>query len=335
MGVAEQMERAIQKTSVSANIKERLDFSCAIFTLEGDLVANAHHFPAMIGSTEFTVRRQIIQWKGRLKAGDVLFSDAPGKFSSLLNNDLTAITPVFDDGNNLIFWTASRGHHADEGAVFKAFLLVRDGKFAEDEVTRIMLEDPAKFPGCSGTRISKFIEEYSMHVVQYYMKAIQDSAELAIKSPLKDVVSRSKTPVLEAVDYMGDGTLICLKVTVNEANGKATFDFTCTGDEVYSNWNTPLAICHSAVIYSLRCMVQSDIPLNQGCINPITILVPPRSMLSPSNEAAVCASNVLTSQCLVDVQSLQHHCRKPRLHCMNNLTFGINGKDGFGYYDTI
>lgn len=237
-----------------------------------------------------------------------------------------------------------------------------------------MLEEPTKFPGCSGTRclqdnitdikaqvaanhcgirlIHQLIEEYTMDVVQvsynwmfsptlltffkqYYMKAIQDSAELAIKTLLKDVLSRSHTPILEAVDYMDDGTPICLKITIDKENGTATFDFTGTGDEVFGNWNAPLAICHSAVIYSLRCMVQSDIPLNQGCINPITILVPAGSILNPSNEAAVCAGNVLTSQRLVDVIFKAFGACAASQGCMNNLTFGINGKDGFGYYETI
>jgi 5-oxoprolinase (ATP-hydrolysing) len=167
------------------------------------------------------------------------------------------------------------------------------------------------------------------------MKAIQDSAELAIKTLLKDVASGSKSSVLEAIDYMDDGTPICLKITIDKMNGTAIFDFTGTGDEVLGNWNAPLAICHSAVIYSLRCMVQSDIPLNQGCINPITILVPPGSMLNPSNEAAVCAGNVLTSQRLVDVIFKAFGTAAASQGCMNNLTFGINGKDGFGYYETI
>lgn len=167
------------------------------------------------------------------------------------------------------------------------------------------------------------------------MKAIQDSAELAIKTLLKNVVLRSKTPVLEAVDYMDDGTSICLKITINEAKGTATFDFAGTGDEVHGNWNAPLAICYSAVIYSLRCMVQSDIPLNQGCINPITILVPPGSLLNPSDEAAVCAGNVLTSQRLVDVIFKAFGATAASQGCMNNLTFGINGEEGFGYYETI
>lgn len=260
-----------------------------------------------------------------------------------------------------------------EGAVFKSFLLVRDGKFAEEEVTRIMLEEPAKFPGCSGTRclqdnitdikaqvaanhcgirlIHQLIAEYTMDVVQvsyleinlflftklkqYYMKAIQDSAELAIKTLLKEVASRPQRSILEAIDHMDDGTPICLKIIINATNGTATFDFTGTGDEVFGNWNAPLAICHSAVIYSLRCMVQSDIPLNQGCINPITIIVPPGSMLNPSNEAAVCAGNVLTSQRLVDVIFKAFGACAASQGCMNNFTFGINGENGFGYYETI
>jgi 5-oxoprolinase (ATP-hydrolysing) len=168
------------------------------------------------------------------------------------------------------------------------------------------------------------------------MKAIQDSAELAIKTLLKDVASsRPKGSVLEAIDYMDDGTPICLKITINEASGTATFDFTGTGDEIHANWNAPLAICHSAVIYSLRCLVQSDIPINQGCINPITIIVPPGSMLKLSNEAAVCAGNVLTSQRLVDMIFKAFGATAANQGCMNNFIFGINGKDSFGNYKTI
>lgn len=169
-GVAEQMGRVLQKTSVSANIKERLDFSCAIFTPEGDLVANAPHVPAMIGSMAFAVRGQIDQWRGKLQDGDVLLSNAPERGGVHLP-DLTVITPVFEaGGKDIIFWAASRGHHADvggtlpgsmpptsrelweEGAYLDSFLLVRNGVFAEQELTKIMLEEPAKYPGCSGTR---------------------------------------------------------------------------------------------------------------------------------------------------------------------------------------
>ncbi|KAH9219498.1 Hydantoinase B/oxoprolinase-domain-containing protein [Leptodontidium sp. 2 PMI_412] len=374
MGVAEQMGRALQKTSVSANIKERLDFSCAIFTPEGDLVANAPHVPAMIGSMAFAVRGQIDLWKGKLQDGDVLLSNSP-EHGGVHLPDFTVITPVFDDqGKDIIFWAASRGHHADvggilpgsmpptsreiweEGALVESFLLVRDGIFAEKELTKLIYEDPAQYPGCSGTRclgdnisdlkaqaaanytgirlIHQLIAEYTMDVVQYYMKAIQDSAELAVRNLLKDI-ARTTGNVLQAVDFMDDGTPICLKITIDSDTGSAIFDFTGTGPEVYGNWNAPIAICNSAVIYSLRCLVKSDIPLNQGCINPINIIVTEGSLLNPNPEAAVCAGNVLTSQRLVDVIFKAFGAMAASQGCMNNFTFGINGDEGFGYYETI
>jgi len=289
--------------------------------------------------------------------------------------DFTVITPVFDDqGTDIIFWAASRGHHADvggilpgsmpptsreiweEGALVESFLLVRDGVFAEKELTKLIYEDPARFPGCSGTRclgdnisdlkaqaaanytgirlIHQLISEYTMDVVQYYMKAIQDSAELAVRNLLKDI-AKTTGNVLQAVDFMDDGTPICLKVTIDSVSGSAIFDFTGTGPEVYGNWNAPIAICNSAVIYSLRCLVKSDIPLNQGCINPIKIIVTEGSLLNPSPEAAVCAGNVLTSQRLVDVIFKAFGAMAASQGCMNNFTFGINGDEGFGYYETI
>ncbi|KAG4442364.1 hypothetical protein IFR05_002142 [Cadophora sp. M221] len=374
MGVAEQMGRALQKTSVSANIKERLDFSCAIFTPEGYLVANAPHVPAMIGSMAFAVRGQIDLWKGKLQNGDVLLSNSP-EHGGVHLPDFTVITPVFDDqGKDIIFWAASRGHHADvggilpgsmpptsreiweEGALVESFLLVRDGVFAEKELTKLIYEDPAQYPGCSGTRclgdnisdlkaqaaanytgirlIHQLIAEYTMDVVQYYMKAIQDSADLAVRNLLKDIVKTTGN-VLQAVDFMDDGTPICLKITIDSDTGSAIFDFTGTGPEVYGNWNAPIAICNSAVIYSLRCLVKSDIPLNQGCINPINIIVAEGSLLNPNPEAAVCAGNVLTSQRLVDVIFKAFGAMAASQGCMNNFTFGINGDEGFGYYETI
>lgn len=165
------------------------------------------------------------------------------------------------------------------------------------------------------------------------MNAIQDSAELAIRNLLKEA-AKTTGNVLEAMDHMDDGTPICLKITIDE-DGFAIFDFTGTGSEVYGNWNAPIAICNSAVIYSLRCLVKSDIPLNQGCIKPIKIIVPEGSLLNPNPEAAVCAGNVLTSQRLVDVIFKAFGAMAASQGCMNNFTFGINGEEGFGYYETI
>ncbi|KAJ5106286.1 hypothetical protein N7456_002961 [Penicillium angulare] len=373
-GVAEQMGRVLQKVSVSANIKERLDFSCAIFSPDGSLVANAPHVPAMIGSMGFAVKSQIKQWAGKLQDGDVLLSNSP-EYGGVHLPDLTTITPVFDsEGKEIIFWTASRGHHADvggilpgsmpphskrlreEGAVFDTFLLVRDGEFAESELKRILCDEPAKFPGCSGSRcfqdnvtdikaqvaanncgirlVRQLIKEYTMDVVQMYMGAIQDSAELAVRNLFKKLVKKFASNKITAVDYMDDGTPIHLEVTISD-DGSATFDFQGTGPEVYGNWNAPVAISNASVIFALRCMVDSDIPLNQGCMKPITMVIPDKTLLKPSIEAAVCAGNVLTSQRIVDVIFKAFHVCAASQGCMNNFTFGIDGENGFGYYETI
>lgn len=397
-GIAEQMGRVLQMISVSANIKERLDFSCAIFTPDGHLVANAPHVPAMIGSMAFAVKSQIVEWEGRLKDGDVLLSNSP-VFGGVHLPDLTVVTPVFDeqDKSKLVFWTASRGHHADvggilpgsmpptskhlseEGAVFDSFLLVRDGKFDDAELERILCVEPAKFPGCSGSRcfpdnvtdikaqaaanhcgirlVRRLIEEYTMPVVQLYMGAIQDAAELAIRNLFRTLAAShtGRTSAgearLSATDFMDDGTPISLAVTIDPATGSATFDFTGTGAQVLGNWNAPEAITNSAVLYALRCMVGNDIPLNHGCIKPITLRIPPSSLLSPHHEAAVCAGNTLTSQRIVDVIFRAFGTCAASQGCMNNFTFGVDrarhgggeggeggeGGDavGFGYYETI
>ncbi|KAL4819976.1 Hydantoinase B/oxoprolinase-domain-containing protein [Aspergillus spinulosporus] len=376
-GIAEQMGRVLQNVSVSANIKERLDFSCAIFSPDGSLVANAPHVPAMIGSMGFAVKSQIEKWKGKLRDGDVLLSNSPA-FGGVHLPDLTVITPVFDsEGKEIIFWTASRGHHADvggilpgsmppsskhlweEGALFESFLLVRDGKFAEDELQRVLCQEPAKYPGSSGSRcfqdnvtdikaqaaanhcgirlVRQLIQDYTMDIVQMYMKAIQDSAELATRNLFKKIAKEFQSNKVHAIDYMDDGTPIQLQVSIDEENGSATFDFTGTGPEVYGNWNAPIAITNAAVIFALRCMVSSDIPLNHGCMKPITLVVPPHSLLNPSAEAAVCAGNVLTSQRLVDVIFKAFRVCAASQGCMNNFTFGIDGagETSFGYYETI
>lgn len=170
---------------------------------------------------------------------------------------------------------------------------------------------------------------------QMYMGAIQDSAELAIRNLFKKLAVKTQGSALQAIDYMDDGTPIQLKVTIEADSGSALFDFTGTGPEVYGNWNAPEAICNSAVIYALRCMVDSDIPLNHGCIRPITLVIPEHSLLKPSHKAAVCAGNVLTSQRIVDVIFRAFGACAASQGCMNNLTFGLDGEGGFGYYETI
>ncbi|KAI4596365.1 hypothetical protein KJ359_005494 [Pestalotiopsis sp. 9143b] len=374
MGVAEQMGRALQKTSVSTNIKERLDFSCTVFSPDGSLVANAPHVPAMIGSMAFAVKWQIDHWKGDLRPGDVILSNSP-VCGGVHLPDMTVITPVFDDNGQIIFWTASRGHHADvggilpgsmppnskelweEGAVIKSFKVIEGGVFKEEELIDLLMA-PGKIPGVSGTRclrdnisdikaqaaanhrgsqlIHGLIADYGLKVVQFYMGEIIGAAELAVRDMLKRIYTSTNGKPLEAVDYMDDGTPIQLKVTIDSATGGAAFDFAGTGPEAYGNWNAPIAICNSAILFALRCMVNMEIPLNQGAIRPIDVLIPDGSLLKPSEAAAVCAGNVLTSQRIVDVVFRAFGTCAASQGCMNNLTFGTDdAENGFGYYETI
>jgi len=380
MAIAEQMGRALQKTSVSTNVKERLDYSCALFDGEGGLVANAPHLPVHLGSMSTCVKKQAEIWNGKLKKGDVLVSNHP-MFGGTHLPDITVITPAFS-GDKIVFYVASRAHHADiggilpgsmpphsrelfqEGASIKSEKLVSQGQFNEKRITELLLEEPAKYAGCSGTRcladnlndlkaqiaanqkginlISTLIEEYGEHVVQFYMKSIQDNAELSVKTLLKDVSKRFEGRDLRAVDYMDDGSPIKLKIIIDGEKGEAVFDFTGTGPEVYGNTNAPEAVTYSAIIYCLRCLISEDIPLNQGCLKPVTVIIPKNSFLSPSGTAAVVGGNVLTSQRVTDVVLKAFAaCAASQGDC-NNLTFGFGGNveghdtvKGFGYYETI
>ncbi|KAL3424377.1 hydantoinase B/oxoprolinase [Phlyctema vagabunda] len=382
MAIAEQMGRALQKTSVSTNVKERLDYSCALFDNTGGLVANAPHLPVHLGSMSTCVRRQAEIWKGKLVKGDVIVSNHP-EYGGTHLPDITVITPAFDTaGEKILFYVASRAHHADiggilpgsmpphsrelyqEGAAIKSEKLVSAGRFNEDRITELLLNDPAKYPGCSGTRcladnisdlkaqissnmkginlISALIEEYGEETVDFYMVSIQKNAEMSVRTLLKEVSKRFEGQDLSAVDYMDDGSPIKLKITIDAEKGEAVFDFAGTGPEVYGNTNAPQAVTYSAIIYCLRCLISEDIPLNQGCLKPIKVLIPPKSFLSPSDKAAVVGGNVLTSQRVTDVilKAFQA-CAASQGDC-NNLTFGFGGNvegeksvKGFGYYETI
>lgn len=273
MAIAEQMGRALQKTSVSTNVKERLDYSCALFDATGALVANAPHLPVHLGSMSTCVKRQAEIWKGKLVKGDVIVSNHP-EFGGTHLPDITVITPAFNEsGDEILFYVASRAHHADiggilpgsmppdsrelyqEGAAIKTLKLVSAGRFEEEKITKILLKDPAQYEGCSGTRcladnlsdlkaqissnmkginlISTLIEEYGEQVVHFYMVNIQNNAELSVRNLLKDVSKRFEGQDLSAVDYMDDGSPIKLKITIDAEKGEAVFDFEGTGPEVY------------------------------------------------------------------------------------------------------
>ncbi|KAI4188029.1 MAG: hypothetical protein LQ348_003986, partial [Seirophora lacunosa] len=381
MAIAEQMGRALQKTSVSTNVKERLDYSCALFDSAGGLVANAPHLPVHLGSMSTCVRTQEEIWRGKLKRGDVIVSNHP-EFGGTHLPDITVVTPAFS-GDEIIFYVASRAHHADiggilpgsmpphsrelfqEGAAIKSEKLVSEGKFDEERIVDLLLNEPAQYPDCSGTRcladnlndlkaqiaanqkginlISALIEDYGEDVVQFYMRNIQDNAELSVRNLLKDISYRFSGQDLRATDYMDDGSPIKLKITIDSGKGEAIFDFTGTGPEVYGNINAPEAVTYSAIIYCLRSLISADIPLNQGCLEPVDVRIPPRSFLSPSDQAAVVGGNVLTSQRVTDViLRCFQACAASQGDC-NNLTFGFGGKSeaeeeptkGFGYYETI
>jgi 5-oxoprolinase (ATP-hydrolysing) len=273
MAIAEQMGRALQKTSVSTNVKERLDYSCALFDSTGGLVANAPHLPVHLGSMSTCVKRQAEIWRGKLVKGDVIVSNHP-EYGGTHLPDITVITPAFNEsGDKILFYVASRAHHADiggilpgsmpphsrelfqEGAAIKSEKLVSAGRFNEKRITELLLTEPAKYQGCSGTRcladnisdlkaqissnmkginlISALIEEYGEEVVNFYMVNIQHNAELSVRNLLQDVSKRFEGQELSAVDYMDDGSPIKLKITIDAEKGEAVFDFDGTGPEVY------------------------------------------------------------------------------------------------------
>ncbi|KAI1489123.1 hydantoinase [Biscogniauxia mediterranea] len=385
MSVAEQMGRTLQKTSISTNIKERLDYSCAIFSASGGLVANAPHIPGHLGSMSTAIRYQAEKYApDGLKPGDVILSNHPCSGGTHLP-DLTVTTPVFDDNENpteILFFVANRGHHADiggilagsmppnstelwqEGAAIESFKMVKEGVFDEEGLVEELYVKPGQYPGCSGTRtlkdniadlkasvaannrgihlIQALVKEYTWPVVRFYMEAIQKNAEESVRTLLKGFSKRFKGHPLKAVDYMDDGTPLALKVTINGEDGSAKFDFTGTGPEAFNNLNTPSAVMFSGIIYCLRCMVSSDIPLNQGCLAPIEVYCPPNTLLSPSLKAATVGSNVETSQRIVDLIFKAFRAAAASQGTCNNLTFGYGGTDehgnitkGFGYYETI
>ncbi|XP_042319482.1 5-oxoprolinase [Sceloporus undulatus] len=375
MSIAEQMGRILQRTAISTNIKERLDFSCALFGPDGGLVSNAPHIPVHLGAMQETVQFQIQNLGLDIHEGDVILSNHPCAGGSHLP-DLTVITPVFWPGEaRPVFFVASRGHHADiggitpgsmpphsrslqeEGAVFISFKLVKGGIFQEEAVTEALMA-PGRIPGSSGTRnlhdnlsdlraqvaanqkgihlVNELIGQYGLEVVQAYMAHIQANAEVAVQEMLKDFAKGrgelGRPLLVEAEDFMDDGSPIHLKVTVDPQEGTAVFDFTGSGHEVYGNCNAPRAITLSALIYCLRCMVGQDIPLNQGCLAPIRVIIPKGSILDPSLDAAVVGGNVLTSQRVVDVIFLAFEACAASQGCMNNITFG---NERVGYYETV
>lgn len=370
MSIAEQMGQTLQKTSISANIKERLDFSCAIFSPDGGLVANAPHIPVHLGSMSTAVEFQKNFWDGKLADGDVIVANHPAYGGSHLP-DITVITPVFHPhSNEIIFWAASRGHHSDiggitagsmppfskeiweEGAMIPGFKAVKAGKFDEEGIIDLLYTQPSKYPGCSGSRslsdsisdmkaqiaannkgislLRDLIISFGLDVVQFYMYGIQQNAEQAVRELLRGV-TKTHGSSLHAQDYLDDGTVINLSIEIDSETGDAVFDFEGTGSQVYGNLNAPKSITQSAILYVMRSLISEDIPLNQGCLTPINIKIPDGSVLAPSADRATVGGNVETSQRITDVVLKAFKAMGASQGTCNNLTFGYGGEtDGNG-----
>ena len=358
--IAEQMGITLQNTASSVNIKERLDFSCAIFDQQGLLVANAPHIPVHLGSMSESVK-SLIQDKGnKLQPGDIYLSNNPYNGGTHLP-DVTAITPVFDDKNQeILFYVASRGHQADiggitpgsmppnstsiseEGILFDNFLLVEKGEFREQEVRVILVSNsyPARNPDQNIAdfqaqiaanekglqELQRMVNQYGLETVQAYMKFVQDNAEECVRKTI-DVLSDG-----EFTYTMDQGAVIKVKVTIENKNRSATIDFTGTSEQLNSNFNAPKAVTQAAVLYVFRTLVDDNIPLNAGCLKPLNLIIPEGSMLNPQYPAAVVAGNEETSQVIVDALYGALGVLAASQGTMNNLTFG---NEKYQYYETI
>ncbi|KAH3661507.1 hypothetical protein OGAPHI_006354 [Ogataea philodendri] len=363
MGIAETMGRTLQRTSVSSSIKERLDFSCAIFGPDGELVANAPHIPVHLGSMQYAIQYQHHLWKGKLKRGDVLVSNHPEAGGTHLP-DITVITPVFHNGE-IVFYVASRGHHADiggagitamspnskelwqEGVSIKSFKLVSGGEFDEKGIVDLF-NKAGEFPGCSATRkindnlsdlraqvsanqngillMEALFEEYGKQFVQFYMRAICFNAEQAVRQFFRQTYEKHQGKPLEAIDYFDDGTPVKCKITIDGEKGEGYFDFSGTGPETYGPMNTPASITHSCVIYVLRCLINLNIPLNQGCLAPCHIDIPKNTILNPSDFVAICGSTI-SGQRITDVILKCFGICAASQGCANSFGWGRGGKD--------
>lgn len=360
MSVAEEMGYTLQKTAHSVNIKERLDFSCALFDGQGELVANAPHIPVHLGSMGESVKALIRSQRAAFRAGDVWLTNSPYHGGTHLP-DITVITPMFDArGGDVLFYLASRGHHADvggitpgsmppdstrideEGALSDGLRIVRDGVF-QTEVIRAWLTAgpfPARNPeqnladlraqiaanarGVAG--LQRLIEQYSLATVRAYMRHVQDHAEETIRRAIVRLKEGEFTVPMDS------GARIRVRIDIDRIARSATLDFTGTSPQQADNGNAPAAVCQAAALYVFRTLTRDDIPLNAGCLRPLSLLIPEGRLLNPQTPAAVVAGNVETSQHIVDALYGALGLMAAAQGTMNNFTFG---NDRYQYYETI
>ncbi|MCP5265120.1 MAG: hydantoinase B/oxoprolinase family protein [Burkholderiaceae bacterium] len=360
MNIAEQMGGTLANTAYSVNIKERLDFSCALFAADGSLVANAPHVPVHLGSMSEAVRTVDRVAGKTMKPGDVYVLNNPFNGGTHLP-DVTVITPVFDQaGKEILFYVGSRGHHADiggrtpgsappdsthieqEGVVIDTFKLVDQGRLRDAETRALLASGP--YPCRSiddnmadlaaqiaanetGVReVGKMIEQFGLEVVHAYMKHVQDNAEESVRRVIGALKDGAFTYPLD------NGAQIQVAITVDTEKREAVIDFTGTSPQQTNNYNAPSAVCHAAVLYVFRTLVGNDIPLNAGCLKPIRIIAPEGSMIHPAYPAAVISGNTEVSQAITDCLYGALGVIAGSQATMNNFVWGT---DKFQNYDTI
>ena len=378
MAIAEQMGERLRSTAHSVNIKERLDFSCAIFDADGGLIANAPHIPVHLGSMGESIKMVISRNEGRIKPGDVYVLNDPYHGGTHLP-DVTVVTPVFGSAPagreidqktgqetgqaepDIWFYVASRGHHAEiggispgsmpagsarieeEGVLIDNWLLVDNGRLREAETLALLAgaaypsQEPAdqpRRPAGAGRRqregrranCAAWSREYGLDVVHAYMGHVQENAAEAVRNVIT-ALSDGRC------DYeLDNGARIRVKVTVDKTARTAVIDFTGTSPQLDGNFNAPSSVAMAAVLYVFRTLVDKDIPLNAGCLKPLTVVIPPGTMLSPRYPAAVAAGNVETSQAVTGAVYAALRTMAEGSGTMNNVTFG---NDRYQYYETV
>ncbi len=362
MNIAEQMGLQLQNTAHSVNIKERLDFSCALFDADGNLIANAPHMPVHLGSMGESIKTVIRENAGRMKPGDVFVLNDPYHGGTHLP-DITVITPVYlseGEGDKPLFYVGSRGHHADiggttpgsmppfstrveeEGVQINNVKLVAQGVL--QEAAMLALLQSGQYPSRNPQQnmadlkaqiaanekgqqeLRKMVGEFGLDVVQAYMRHVQDNAEESVRRVITRLKDGSFTLKLD------NGAQISVAIRVNALARSAEIDFSGTSAQLANNFNAPTAVCMAAVLYVFRTLVADDIPLNAGCLKPLKVTIPPGSMLNPNPPASVVAGNVETSSCITNALYGALGVMAASQCTMNNFTFG-NAR--YQYYETI
>ncbi len=358
MSIAEQMGLRLQNTAYSVNIKERLDFSCALFDAAGNLIANAPHMPVHLGSMGESIRTVIRENAGKMKPGNVYVLNAPYNGGTHLP-DVTVITPVFE-GEEILFYVGSRGHHADiggltpgsmpasskvveeEGVLIDNFLLVEEGRFREEETVALLRS--GRYPARNVTQniadlraqvaanqkgveeLRRMVGHFGLDVVQAYMRHVQDNAEESVRRVIGVLKDGAFTLPMDC------GADIRVSIRIGKDRRSAVIDFAGTSAQLPNNYNAPSAVAMAAVLYVFRTLVDDDIPLNAGCLKPLEVRIPEGSMLRPRYPAAVVAGNVETSQCVTDALYGALGVLAASQGTMNNFTFG-NAR--YQYYETV